>query len=528
MKRSQLVFLSILSGALLFAAWPVMPLTPLIFVAWIPLLRVADAVKKKHTFFGHAFLASLLWNATTTWWMWNSTEIGAIAAIVAESLFMSFPWWGYHIFHKRYGKRVGYVALIVFWMLYEYINLNCQLSWPWLTLGNVFASHPDWVQWYEFTGVSGGTLLILAGNVVLYELYLGFRNKVNRQRKIVLLGIAIAVPLLSIAFTVFHYANRIQKKKGPAGNVVIVQPNIDPYQKFNPASMQQDIHNLVRLSEEHIDSSTQLIIWPETAMSIRDWQNTVASNGYYNSVFAMSSRHTRATLLSGIECMKFYGKEKATVTANKTSQGDYVDDFNSAITIHYGEPLRFYNKSRLVPGVESMPTFLSFMAPVFEQFGGTTGGYGRDETSSVFPISGSSYVAAPIICYESIYGEYVGTYVKKGATLLTIITNDGWWGNTSGHKQHLEYARLRAIETRRWVARSANTGISAVIDDNGQVLETRGWDTKAVIKYNIPALNGETFYVRHGDYLFRFASVLALLLLLVHVITYIRKRATRA
>ena len=174
------------------------------------------------------------------------------------------------------------------------------------------------------------------------------------------------------------------------------------------------------------------------------------------------------------------------------------------------EDLQFYNKGKLVPGAETLPSFLNFMGPVFEKFGGTAGGYGKSDSSSVFKVKDNPYVAAPIICYESIYGEYVASYVAKGANVLCVITNDGWWGNTPGHKQHVAYASLRAIETRRWVARSANTGISAVIDPAGNILETRAWDTPAMIKYAIPTSTELSFYVQYGDWLYKIAAILAL------------------
>ncbi len=522
MKRIQLAGLSLLSGVLLFAAWPVSPLTLLIFIAWVPVLWIADAVVKPNVFFGYTYLSILIWNTGTTWWMWNSTDIGTIAAITAISFLMSLPWWGYHQLRKRYGKRVGYVSLVAFSMCFEYINLNCQLSWPWLTLGNVFASHPDWVQWYEYTGVSGGTLIVLVANLVFYELLISYRTKLAGTKLVTLCGVLILLPILSfIAFT-YHYSRPVETS--PVHQVVIVQPNIDPYIKFDAANIPVDINRLIRLSEQAADSATRLIIWPETAMSSKDWQDKVSVNPFYRDIFQMMARYPTTCLVSGIETMKFYGKNKLTSTANKTVQDDYYDDFNTSVMIHAADPLQFYNKSKLVPGVESTPAFLSFMSPVFEKFGGTAGGYGRSDESAVFTLPGSSFTVAPIICYESIYGEYVSSYVQKGATLLTIMTNDGWWGNTPGHKQHLQYARLRAIETRRWVARSANTGISAVIDADGKILETKPWDTAAVIKYNIPVLTGITFYVRYGDYLYRIATALAVLLLLWHSIQLIKKR----
>jgi apolipoprotein N-acyltransferase len=207
--------------------------------------------------------------------------------------------------------------------------------------------------------------------------------------------------------------------------------------------------------------------------------------------------------------LKNYGPEKITVTARAYGNGaGYYDAYNASIALKAGVPPAYYYKSKLVPGVETLPGFLRWMAPVFEKFGGTTGGYGVQDEASVFSQPGQPYVVAPIICYESIYGEYVSTYVKKGANLITIMTNDGWWGNTPGHKQHLQYARLRAIETRRWVARSANTGISAVIDDKGNIKETRPWAEAAVLKYSIPMLTGQTFYVRYGDVLSKIALAL--------------------
>jgi apolipoprotein N-acyltransferase len=105
-------------------------------------------------------------------------------------------------------------------------------------------------------------------------------------------------------------------------------------------------------------------------------------------------------------------------------------------------------------------------------------------------------------------------YIKKGANLLTIITNDGWWKNTPGHRQHLLYARLRAIETRNWVARSANTGISAFIDPRGNLVSTLGYDKRGVLKAEIaPTQNKLTIYVKYGDWLFQLFCLFTIIIL---------------
>ena len=181
----------------------------------------------------------------------------------------------------------------------------------------------------------------------------------------------------------------------------------------------------------------------------------------------------------------------------------------------------------LVPGVETLPRFLLFLGPVLEKLGGTTGGYARQlERTPVATTNG--YVIAPAICYESIYGEYMSRYIANGANIIAIITNDGWWGNTPGHKHHLLYAKLRAIETRKWVVRSANTGISCFIDDAGNILQPQPWWTEAAIKMNVPANNEKTFFVRFGDLISKLSLVLSVLLVLPGVYYRFTHRKTSA
>lgn len=485
----------------------------------MPLLHLADSIDNKKRFFLHAFITMLIWNACATWWIWNSTGPGAVAAIIANSLIMCLPWWGYRVFKRKLGRRIGYACLVIFLMTFEYIHLNWQLSWPWLTLGNVFASNPYWVQWYEYTGTGGGTLWVLVVNILLFEVWREGNEKGFKPVIFVALLVAIVLPLLISFLTI-----PARTPGGKPDNVVIVQPNIDPYGKFENGAAGPQVQILLSLTQAAIDSNTRLVVWPETALTGGGvTEDLVGVYPAYQPIFSFLSRHPQLTIQTGIEVLKNYGSRKATRTAQMIN-GAYYDDFNAALALKAGMPLQFYHKSKLVPGVETLPSFLDFMAPIFEQFGGTTGGYGRQEHSSVLQQPGQPYITAPIICYESIYGEYVGTYVQKGANILTVMTNDGWWGNTPGHKQHFEYARLRAVETRRWVARSANTGISAVIDNRGDIIETQPWNKEAVIKYNIPVCEKQTFYVMHGDILFKAALVLACLLLGWNIVLIIKKR----
>jgi apolipoprotein N-acyltransferase len=133
--------------------------------------------------------------------------------------------------------------------------------------------------------------------------------------------------------------------------------------------------------------------------------------------------------------------------------------------------------------------------------------------------------AAPIICYESVFGKFVTGYVRKGAEVLFIITNDGWWKNTYGYKQHLFFASLRAIETRRQVVRAANTGVSCIIDIRGKRINETTWWTKAVIKGTIWPETRITPYVKYGDFLLLISVFLSgLIILAVFILVPVRKK----
>jgi apolipoprotein N-acyltransferase len=178
--------------------------------------------------------------------------------------------------------------------------------------------------------------------------------------------------------------------------------------------------------------------------------------------------------------------------------------------------VQFYHKSKLVPGVEKMPFpgFFSFLAPVFSELGGSVGGFGWQDAPSVF-YSQSGVGVDPVICYESIWGDWVRRSVKQGAQFIAIITNDAWWGNTSGKDQHLQYAKLRAIENRRWVVRSANTGISGFINQRGDIVKQSKWWTRTALKQDINLNDDLTFYTKNGDIIAVLSSVIAVLLALL-------------
>ncbi|MEK7225817.1 MAG: apolipoprotein N-acyltransferase [Bacteroidota bacterium] len=513
MKRFTNLFIAVATGLLLFAAWPVSPLTFLIFVAFVPLLWLESTVKSRKKFFWLTYVTMFIWNIATTWWIWNASPPGAIAAFVANSFIMCLPWLGFRIAKKWLGEKAGYIALIAFWMCFEYIHLqDWGLSWPWLTLGNAFATHPQWVQWYEYTGTSGGTFWILLSNIFLFLFFCEYQRN-GRSKKYFRLMFGWALILIIPMFI----SGRLNGKEGafdvPQKNIVVVQPNIDPYVKVSEeaGSFESQLQILISTSEKEIDDNTALLVWPETAlyMASRIDETNLKENYFLNPFWAFLKRHPNMSLFTGIESFKKVDKK---TKYSEEFSGEHYEFYNGSMLLDSAGASAFYHKSMLVPGVETLPWFLKFLSKWFEKFGGSSGGYAKQKERTVLPEK-NGYKIAPAICYESVYGEFMSQYSRNGANLICIITNDGWWKKTPGHKQHMNYARLRAIETRTWVVRSANTGISCFIDPYGTIINPQPYNKNAAIKLNIPVVtHSKTFFVRNGDVLSKIMVVFSILL----------------
>jgi apolipoprotein N-acyltransferase len=531
--------LALLSAFLLWLSWPPIPFTALILlVALIPLFQAAENIlesdekKKGKQIWRIALICFLIWNTASIYWVFNSLNAVMpvwLALIISQipfflgALLMALSFWLYFQLRKLTSKTWSYTGFVCLWIGYEYLHQTWDLAFPWMNLGNGFAESHYLVQWYEYTGVYGGTLWILISNILLFENRLAIKNKLERIRKIKLQSATAAFILLPILLSSLIYVN-YEERVNPA-NIVVVQPNIDPYEKFGSLSTSDQVEKLIKLSEGIGQSNTEFFIWPETAISKGTEENTFREDSNFLRIQEFLNNYKNGNLISGIESYSIYDSAKTETARYDSKSGIYYDVFNAAVLIENSPKLQFYHKSKLVPGVEQTPfsNSLSFLKPVFKAFGGSSGSYGKQSEPSVF-YSQSGIGAAPVICYESIWGEYVADYIKKDAQFITIITNDGWWGNTSGKDQHLQYAKLRAIETRRWVARAANTGISAFIDQKGTIVQRTKWWMPGALKQDINLNEELTFYVRNGDYIAKIAVLGSAAFFMFLIFSIIKKR----
>lgn len=533
MKHIKFWLLSLFSGVLLALAWPeIADITSLIFIAFTPLLRVEKELAQRKSnpalaVFGFAYLAFFVFNLITTWWIYFASDWGAVAAIVFNSLFMATVFWLFHITKQKVGEKQGYIGLVIYWIAFEYLHLNWDLSWPWLTLGNVFANDINDIQWYEYTGVLGGSVWILVANLLFF--FFPKQLKAKNKRSYLVMFVWLVCVFAPMLYSHAIFKNYVSK--GEEKQVVIVQPNIDPYKdKFGGMSESDQIDRMVRLAKSKVDEKTDLLILPETAFPSAYWEHEVEYLYGTEELRSIIDSFPNLRIIVGLSTSKLILKEEEmTPTARKLRGEGYYDNYNAAMQLDQTENIPFHRKSKLVLGVEKVPflEYLPIMKRLSINLGGSAGGYGWQDYPSVFYNQNAENGVAPIICYESVYGEYVTQYTRSGAKLYAIITNDGWWDDSPGYKQHLAYAKLRAIEGRRSIVRSANTGISAIINQKGEIVDQTKWWEEAALKGNVQLNDQLTFYVKYGNYIGRIASFIAPLLLLLTLVRKLNKTEQR-
>lgn len=484
-------------------------------------LLLADVIAESERIRGFwlwCWLCFVLWNAMTTFWVCNATIGGGIFAVMANALQMTVIYCAARAARKRIGNSLSIVLLMLMWISWERLYFNVDISWPWLTLGNAFAGSTRLVQWYEYSGTLGGSLWIWLSNVWLFALIVGmgtggFRRLPRCGRAIAALGYValVACPILWSEHIYRHY----EEDRSQPLAVVVGQPNFDPYEKFGGLSRKdQDsiFLDLVRPETERLSAEGEvLVLAPETFTNdiVTNYPDRCESWNRYHD-FLM--RYPGASLLFGASARDYiYGDEAPNLTARHIRGNLWIQPRNSALAMDATGHTETYHKNKLVVGVESTP-YPKLFTKIDDKLGGVMGRDVGDGEADVLHACGTAIGTA--ICYESVYGEFCTGYVRKGASLIAVITNDAWWGDTPGYRQHLRYSALRAIELRRDIVRCANTGISAIIDQRGDIIKSTEWWKREVLSGQVYLNDRVTFFAAHGDATGRICTF-ALLLLLV-------------
>ena len=504
--------LSALGAALMAAAW--IGLGPVwLLVGMVPMLmlnaRLDASARSFRKMAGWTVLWLVIWYAIDIWWVWYATPAGPIAATIVAVMYLGTAFMLFHFVSKRAPKPLAYTVLVCAWIAGEYFYNTWQLSFPWLNIGNGFARWPWMVQWYEYTGVYGGTLWVLLTNILVYECI-----AVARPRRIMPPLVAAVLPVVLSLAIYFTYDIPLS-----TASVSVVQPNIDAWNEKFETPQKEQTDNLLSLAAR-APEDVQFIIMPETAIDENITEDDVnAAPSVKRLRRLLARKYPGATIITGATTFRFYDTQSSPTARLSRTSGLWYDIYNTAIGIDTSKTAVLHHKNKLVIGAEMMPDWwwVKNLDRFILDLGGTTGHFGTDSFRRTFR-SGQNLTAS-MICYESIYGAYVSEYVRRGAQFLCVITNDGWWGDTPGYRQHFSYARLRAVENRRSIARSG------FINPRGDVMQSLGWDKQGELHADIPLNDRLTFYTRHGDYICSLA-IYTLGLCLLYFLAYRVRRRT--
>ncbi|MBO7189119.1 MAG: apolipoprotein N-acyltransferase [Alistipes sp.] len=514
------ILLVLLSVALLASGWlGVTGFT--LLVALIPLLiiseNLSDSKRDFWRMFGWATLTFMLWSASTVWWVWNATPLGPLAAGLVGTFYNLCGFMLYHYTSKRAPRALAYTILVTVWIATEWAyNSADVMTFPWLLLGHGFSGDSWAVQWYEYTGIFGGTLWVLASNIAIFEV-LRTRTTTAKVRA----GAIALLPILISVVLLLTY-----KPSERTTEISVIQPNVPCYKDEREASGKMNpTGDIIRLISQ-VPASSSFMLLPESALAyIPDVGSIDEAQVFFVEPMLdnMIRSNTPTKLITGASTTVRYGNTQATSTAHYYKGYGWYDRYNSALLVdNDGTVNDIYHKGKLVIGVEAVP-MRKFFNYLEIDLGGITGQLGWGNEHKLF--ENNDVKIGPSICYEGLYGGYFSGFARNGAEVMALISNDGWWGNTTGHKRLFDFCRLRAIETRRAIARSANTGISGFISPTGSVIGDRlEWDEEGVLTAEVELRSDKTIYTIYGDWIARISTFVAVLTMLYYVAYRIRKR----
>lgn len=537
-SKAKKRLLLILSGVFLGISFPPFGLVGgfAAFFALVPLLIALEDTVRLRNAFTRSYLAMFVLTIIATYWVggWKGEGsvdpflmIAGIALDFVHPLFLIVPVLLYDVTRRRFGRIAALVALPVLWIGFEYWHSTGDFAFPWLSLYNTQTYNTAYIQFIEFTGSYGLSLVILIINILIYIVIrfnvlfgkpLASAAAITDIKKYAKLKFISAILLLLVLPYIYGTLklSETPPKAERSITITIIQPNINPWDKWSTGTdaITDSMERATRTAFKDSSLKSDLILWPETAITYPitiPWKKNDLQNLYH------FIDEIGKPILTGIPDREEYirGRDFIPDDAKKTNDSIlFHRDWNSAMLFGKDPTGKFYyeryHKQKLVPFGEAVPFVetLPFLGDLFQwSVGLGSWNHGQGYEYFNMPFKGR-LVTAPdtakictMICYESVYPSYVREFVKRGAELITVITNDGWYGKSSGPYQHNRYATLRAVENRRWIVRSANTGISSVIDDKGRVLEERPLFESASITRNIPLLKEQTLYTKLGDFI---------------------------
>lgn len=499
LKRDRL--LALLSGLLFGLAFPPFPIPYLIFVALIPYFYLISKRESLAEINSITYLTTFVFTLITLYWVGSWTKeadpflmISGILLMFVNPAVYLIPSTLFYFSRKLFSKRTAVYLFPLFWVSFEYAYSLTDLRFPWLALANSLPKFNLFIQAADVIGAYGISLLVLYINLFLYLTIQDFyENKKLHKKYTMAVLLLFIIPLL-------YGVIRIKLFKMPEENIKVglVQPNLNPWDKWEAGNLDEQLDLYLELSRTAVKKNAKIIIWPESALPVYllvgnyfTQVNRIQQFADSNDVFIMTGMP---------DANFFFDKDEAPPDAKVSKNiGMYYVSYNSILLF---SPQSFqvqkYGKMKLVPFGEKVPFVesLPFLGDLIKwQVGISSWNVGREQVVFDF-VEGVQLKVGGVICIESIYPDFVAGFVQKGANIIAVVTNDSWYGYSSGPFQHKEIAALRAIENRRFVVRAANGGISAIIDPLGRTVQQTKLFERDVLIGDAGINNSLTIYSR--------------------------------
>lgn len=498
--RLMLILSGVLCG-LSFSPFPV-PFQLLLLFGLTPLLTVIEKKKTLLEINRAVYLFAFVFSLITLYWVgsWQANAdpflmVSGVLLAFVNPVFFLIPATLYFYSRKIISEKFALYLLPVFWVTYEYLYMATEAAFPWLTLGNGLAKFTVMIQLADVIGAVGLSLLIVLINVLLYKAFKYYDN--NKPSSYLNYFCALFIISVWVGYgisKVLNYSPPAKKIK-----IGIVQPNLDPWDKWSGSNLFATLNLYTTLTDQAVNKKADVVFWPETALPV------YLLSGNYSSVVdsIYSYIHRRNIfLLTGMPHFILYnGKDNHPADAKYSRANDYYYSTYNAVMLFspYSPEIPFYGKAKLVPFGERVPfaSSLPFLADLVKWGVGISGwNVGRDTTIFTVKAGGTTAKISGLICYESIFPYFIDRFVQKGAELFVVVTNDSWYGNSSGPRQHYDFSALRAVEYRRTVVHAANGGISGIIDPLGKSVIHSNMFEQSVLTGEAPLNNDMTVFAK--------------------------------
>lgn len=527
--RNKEISFAVISGILLGVSFTPFPFSYFSFFALIAFFYVLEKRDSLASINRFSYVTFFIFNVITLYWIGSWTKetdpflmISGVLLLFFNPLFYLIITTIYYFSKRLFGKKTALLLFPLYWVFFEYLYSVTDLRFPWLTLGNSLAKFILFIQSADVVGVYGLSLIILYINIFIY---LGIKNYSSAKKvnlKYLSAGAFIFLVVLIYGIVQLN-TYKIPQEKIKVG---LIQPNLNPWDKWKEGNISSQLDIYFDLSQKAIDKGAQIIIWPESALPVY-----LLSGNYDIEVgrirqFVFSKN---IYLLTGMPDANFYiNQSEAPPEAKKTSRGTTYTSYNSILLFSPNTlNIQKYGKIKLVPFGEHVPFVEQF--PFLGDFikwevGISSWNVGKEQTVFEIPQNKISVKVAAVVCIESIYPEFISDFIKKGANVITVVTNDSWYGYSSGPFQHKEISVLRAIENRRFVVRAANGGISCIIDPLGNTISSTKLFTRDFLVGEVFLGDGLTFYTRFSFIIPYLVSIMSLLTIIIFIYKKITKR----